>query len=332
MKLATGNGRRRLRILMGLALALTVAVAAVAAVAVALGAGGHSQGKADYEFEEGSHSLGGAAHAETASPKTESMMSGERGAQPSHAEQPVIVSKDKLRASEGKDARSSGTDLAPAGPRASSRAKVVALERAAGFVPRNVTRAARIPYRVRIAQGEALPCTSPAQPTNFEIFSAGPSVAGLPLEGVERRCGGFTPADEPPANFVNYIYGSCEIEEGADGCAPPLEIQTWPACERALADYSYEGKPLAYRQLPSESGAVAVEILWDGRIEVYTKASTVVIFSEDRSLAETALTLLQAQEEGQPPATSAGEFEGEPEKGLAPPVAGATEGGLSCRS
>jgi hypothetical protein len=184
----------------------------------------------------------------------------------------------------------------------------------------------------RVLKHEALPCTGLKQPINFEAFSVGSSVSGIPLNTVQRRCGGSAPANEPPANFANYIYGHCEIPEGATGCEPPLEIQTWPACERALADYSFEGKPLAYRRLPDVGGAEAVEFSLDGRIEVYTQASTIVIFSEDPALARKALTLLQSQKEGSPLATQAGELSHESEEALEAPSDGATEGELSCQS
>jgi hypothetical protein len=186
----------------------------------------------------------------------------------------------------------------------------------------------------RVQRHEALPCTGPKDPINFEVFSAGPSVAGLPLTDFNRRCGGTTPRDEPPANDTTYFYGRCKIAKGATGCAPPLEIQSWPACERALGDYSFEGKPIPYERLPSRGGAEVVEIdfMLDHRIEVYTKSSTVVIFAEKQAFAKKALKLLRFQPIGEPPVTKAAELKGDPEAGLAPPIDGATEGDLQCQS
>lgn len=186
----------------------------------------------------------------------------------------------------------------------------------------------------RVLKHEALPCTGPKDPINFEVFSAGPSAAGLPLNSFRRRCGGFTPADEPPANYTSYIYGDCQIAKGATGCRPPLEVQTWPACQRALGNYSFDGKPIPYTRLPSQSGAEVVEIhfMFGPRIEVYTKSSTVVLFAESRALAIEALGQLQSQETDKPPATQADELKERPEEGLEPPIDGATEGELQCRS
>jgi hypothetical protein len=191
-----------------------------------------------------------------------------------------------------------------------------------------------VSYQERVRKGEALPCTGLKESNNFEVFSAGPSPTGLPLNTVQRRCGASTPADEAPANFTSYIYGDCQIAEGATGCRPPLEVQTWPACQRALGNYSFNGKPIPYTRLPSQSGAEVVEIhfMFGPRIEVYTKSSTVVLFAESRALAMEALGLLQSQEKDKPPATRADELKGRPEEGLEPPIDGAMEGELQCRS
>lgn len=179
---------------------------------------------------------------------------------------------------------------------------------------------------------EALPCTGPEEPVNFETFSPGPSVAGLPLTYIERRCDGGPPAMR--ANYVSYLYGDCEIPEGATGCQPPLEVQSWPACQRFLAKYSFEGKPLPSRKLPKRDDAEVVEFDFalDNRIEVYTRKTTIVIFSTDLDLARQVVDLLEPQEEDGPPATKASELGKGPPEWLGAPAAGAMKGGLSCHS
>ena len=193
---------------------------------------------------------------------------------------------------------------------------------------------ASVSIRQWVLKHEALPCTHTDEPINFEIFSAGPSVAGVPLTNFTRRCGGTTSADEPPPNFTNYLYGSCEVVEGAPGCALPLQIQTWPACQRALGDYSFEGKPIPYQELPKINGAEVVEInfMLDHRIEIYTGSSTIVIFAENRDLARKALSQLRSQKIGKPPATEPKELKGQPDGDLAAPSDGATEGALQCQT
>lgn len=181
---------------------------------------------------------------------------------------------------------------------------------------------------------ETLPCTGSKEPPNFEIFSAGPAPAGLPLTGSGRRCDAGDPADEWPSNYFSYAYGDCEIPEGEGGCQRPLEIQTWPACQRSMADYSFEGKPLPYRKLPKHGGAEVVEFDFDieSRIEVYTKSATIVIFATDPELARKAVELLRPQEQGKPPVTDADALGGRPSEWLGPPSDGSMEGVLPCQS
>ena len=180
---------------------------------------------------------------------------------------------------------------------------------------------------------ETVPCTGLEEPVNFEVFSAGQAPAGMPLTDTSRRCDIDVPARGWPNNYVHYSYGNCEIPEGATGCAPPLQIQTWPACQRARDEYTFEGKPLPFRLLPKYGGAEVVEFTFPAeRIEVYTKSATIVIFAKSRNLARRAVRLLRPQEEGKPPATNAEALGGVPPEGLPPPSDGSTEGDLPCQS
>jgi hypothetical protein len=171
-------------------------------------------------------------------------------------------------------------------------------------------------------------------PINFEVFSAGPAPAGLPLTGASRRCDPATPAGYGwPNNYVNYSYGTCKIAKNTTGCSPPLTIQTWPACQRSESSYAIEGHPLPHRELPSLGGAKVVEFTFPSeRIEVYTKSSTIVIFYADRRLAQRALHLLRSQRPGKKPARDAAALTGDPAEQLAPPVTGSTKGDLPCQS
>lgn len=178
---------------------------------------------------------------------------------------------------------------------------------------------------------DTIPCTGPEEPVNFEVFSAGPTPAGLPLTGTSRRCDADVPPQGWPNNYVNYSYGDCEIPEGATGCYPPLQVQTWPACQRARTEYTFEGKPLKYRKLSESGEAEVVEFTFPAdRVEVYTETATVVIFAANRDLARRAVHLLRPQSEGAKPASEGGDLDGPISDRLPPPVDGATSGKLRC--
>src|SRR5215218_1771870 len=69
----------------------------------------------------------------------------------------------------------------------------------------------------------------------FPLYSAGDTFEGMALRAISRRDDAPAPAETVRADYVGFIYGDCvAIDES--GCAPPLEIQVWPACERSLAD------------------------------------------------------------------------------------------------
>lgn len=179
---------------------------------------------------------------------------------------------------------------------------------------------------------EKLACTDLEEPANFEVFSSGAAVEGLPLTAVSRRCDRPAPGQRWPANYVAYTYGSCEIPEGEGGCMAPLEIQSWPACQRSLADYSFGGRPLPHRSLAKHDAAEVVEFDFrlERRIEVYSKEATVVIFADEPALARRAVASLNSQGRGKPPVTAAGALRQEPADWLAPPSEGSTEGVLPC--
>jgi hypothetical protein len=63
------------------------------------------------------------------------------------------------------------------------------------------------------------------------------------------RCDDPIEPNEPVrANYVGYIYGDCSIASGDEACAPPLEVQVWPACIRNHS--TYQLTPTPGSQLP----------------------------------------------------------------------------------
>jgi hypothetical protein len=154
-----------------------------------------------------------------------------------------------------------------------------------------------------------LMCTDPQEPANFDQVTPGTEAAGFQLSDVNRRCDQPDPDSDriaarstasdptPPdpvtdpgdvrADYVNYIYGDCQIPAGADACSPPVEVQVWPICERTLASYQLSpDEGYAHTELPPINGVPAFLFDAGTRLEMYTGDSTVVIFAPDAELAE----------------------------------------------
>lgn len=155
--------------------------------------------------------------------------------------------------------------------------------------------------------------------SDFPIYSVGSSFEELPLVAVQRHEDKPDPAEPVTRDTVSFIYGSCEIPLSEDGeydggCAPPLAIEIWPACERYQGLYPFE---------PDESltirGSPAAFYEGHHRLELYTGTSTVVIFGKGRE------QLLKAADELEGVNTDVSE-----EEQLPAPAAGAREGGLEC--
>ncbi len=111
---------------------------------------------------------------------------------------------------------------------------------------------------------------SPIASRDQALFNAGERVDGLPLAAVLRR--------EGSAEFVSFVYGECAPHDDA-GCAPPAEIQVWPACRRNLGLY---GDALGSRLAERTSVRGVPALLFDEgtRLELETGRSTVVVFAD----------------------------------------------------
>jgi hypothetical protein len=175
----------------------------------------------------------------------------------------------------------------------------------------------------------ALPCTDASTPANFRLYSLGASFQDLPLTAVIRRCDNPDPWGS--ANYVSYIYGDCEPQPPPGetyidgGCAPPLEVQIWPACERSLGDYNGDPRVSQPRQLRGVPVAAV-----DDWVEVYTADSTVVVFGHDQALIERAVTALHPL----PPEDAPAKYPPRLRKSddLPPPNSGALSGQTGCTS
>lgn len=179
---------------------------------------------------------------------------------------------------------------------------------------------------------DALPCALADATSNFPVFSVGPSFEGLTTTQLIRRCAPPDPTEPVRANFVSYIYGNCAIDANEDdpSCVPPVEIQSWPACERNLALYALTPEELRLPYDTATLNGLPATIFEEGtRIEIYTGASTIVLFGDDPSQLLRAVNVLQQE----PPSQPLGEPSTQPHRTaseLPLPQDGATEGDLPC--
>ena len=134
---------------------------------------------------------------------------------------------------------------------------------------------------------------------------AGEAVDGLPLTAVLR---GGDPG------YVSFVYGDCEASDDA-GCAPPVEVQVWPACRRHLGLYE-RGPPLGPSVERVAVRGVPAAFLDDStRLELQTGRSTVVVFAGSRGRALRVVAALRSADGSIPagvalPAPEQGALEG----------------------
>lgn len=175
------------------------------------------------------------------------------------------------------------------------------------------------------------PCTEADEPANFSVYSLGRSVGDLPLTSINRRCDPYEAGAPGRANYVSYVYGVCPgIEEGTENiCQAPLSIQSWPACERSLADYELlPGVPYPREKLGELEGVPAYSFDDGTRVELYTSTATIAIFVTDPALVDAAVAAIQPEAPSEPPGEPA---PADPESSdLPPPTSGAIAGRLSC--
>lgn len=145
---------------------------------------------------------------------------------------------------------------------------------------------------------------------DYPIDNAGDSVDGLPLVAVLRR--------KDSADYVSFVYGTCVVESDT-GCAPPAEIQTWPACLRSVASYdpSQPGSPVP--SMRTVRGVPAAEFDGGLRIEIHTGRSLIVVFADSTDRVDGVVKSLRGVNN-----------DSAAEAPLPPPTPGAVEGKLQC--
>jgi hypothetical protein len=150
-----------------------------------------------------------------------------------------------------------------------------------------------------------------ARAAEIPTYYPGNSAEGNPLNVILR---GY---NRSPINDIDFIYGDC-VATSETGCAPPIEVQVWPACMRNLS--FYDGSPGA---LPAERttirGAPAAFLDNGARLEIQTGIVTIAIFASARDEALRVANALRGLNVN----LGAG-------KPFPPPAKGALEGKLSC--
>jgi len=143
------------------------------------------------------------------------------------------------------------------------------------------------------------------------LYSAGEEVDGLPLAAVLRR--------DDTASYVSFVYGDCVAVDDT-GCAPPAEVQVWPACRRSLGLYRGQARGMTPALEPAfVRGVPAAFLDGGGRLELQTGRTTLVVFAGTRARVERIAGALRA-------------LDGSVASGqqLPPPVPGALEGEVPC--
>jgi hypothetical protein len=147
------------------------------------------------------------------------------------------------------------------------------------------------------------PCLEARHLPAFTAYSLGASFDGLARTGESRSCFVPPPADRIVGSGPRSLawtaeadYGTCTPEPPEGTCDIPLEIDSWPECDRNFGSY---GTVQPLRALPAATSfrlsgsrkipTVELEHGLMNRIEMYTGQTTIVIFAPgSEALAERA--------------------------------------------
>jgi hypothetical protein len=109
----------------------------------------------------------------------------------------------------------------------------------------------------------------------YPLAYAGEEVDGLPLTAILTR--------DDTARYVSFVYGDC-IAQSDGGCAPPAEVQAWPASARNPGSFetSAPGSPVPE---PTRIRGVPAAFVGETQVELYAPGATVVVFARTRERA-----------------------------------------------
>jgi hypothetical protein len=143
--------------------------------------------------------------------------------------------------------------------------------------------------------------TAPATPTvarpaglrrRLRTYWVGSSFEDLPLTHRIFRCGAayWNGLAVVRHNSFGVLYGDCDASDG--GCALPLEIQTWPACDRNFADFDFLPGLFPRPPIGRLRGVPSARFEGSTRVELYTGDVTVVVFADTPGRATRAAAAL----------------------------------------
>lgn len=118
-----------------------------------------------------------------------------------------------------------------------------------------------------------LECTAVDEPMRYANYWVGPSFDGLELTSVDRGCSPPRGGSAFGWDDVTYVYGECDSH---GGCAPPIEIQTWPRELRNAELLDITGTATTVEGVPATRYG-------GSQLEIYHPGVTVVIFGDDRA-------------------------------------------------
>lgn len=137
-----------------------------------------------------------------------------------------------------------------------------------------------------------LPCTNVEQSLGFQNYWAGQSFDGLALTAVLRRCDQVRADEAMRANYVSYVYGDCTTGNDA-GCAPPIEVQSWPSVERRKGSLTPGPAESSVSGTDTTVSGVPATKYEDGhRLEIYRPDTTIVVFGDDPARVDRFATAL----------------------------------------
>jgi hypothetical protein len=127
----------------------------------------------------------------------------------------------------------------------------------------------------------------------YPLYYTGMEMDGLRLEAISKH----EQVPDPRSTFWTFSYGTCE-PPGAGSCDALLQVQSWSTCFRWAAGLHRKRELFNLRGTKAAGGSGRPE---RQPLEIFTGRTTVVLFSQTRSLAIAAARQLRTLSATEPP-------------------------------